>query len=251
MNDPFEWGRLLPDIEGFKAPPPPPDQRHIGIGRESYHQYRLKDELSEELRRCCMACLSVGDRSPFGEGAARARMWAQYASNHAGVCIAFDLPALLDAFMRLVDNTGKNGCHGPVRYLQKGQTRRPSLKFAYSDIKDATVPVFVEREFPNVVEQLYFTKSWDWGTETEYRLLLQGQPVEDKYVFIDVAKAVSAVFCGTDFPDARVRDLESRCPKHWESSRVYRIHWDLGVAKAALIRFPGGSLPDWSIPPSP
>lgn len=79
---------------------------------------------SDLLRtRCRLGCLSTAVRNErsslpgFGDGYARARMWAQYAENHAGVCLAFDQKRLTDAAMRLAGARSLRLYKAPVRYL--------------------------------------------------------------------------------------------------------------------------------------
>ena len=43
-------------------------------------------------------------------------MWAQYADNHTGVCLAFDQRRLTDAAMRLAGSRNLKLYKGPVRY---------------------------------------------------------------------------------------------------------------------------------------
>ena len=108
----------------------------------------------------------------------------------------------------------------------------------------------IEEGFPSVVAGLYFTKAWDWSTESEFRFLLHGNV--DAYEYIDINEALTGVFCGSRFPEARFADLRTRCPELWDAGRVFRIVWRNGLP----VVLPATSLGSatgvtWDVPPAP
>jgi hypothetical protein len=212
------------------------------------------EEASNLLRdRCRLSCLTRSgpyDYGPvgFGDGFARARMWAQYAQNHSGVCLAFDQRALRDAARKIAAAPGVKLYEAPITYRTEGGLERP-IGLPYSraadDMRDLIADIF-----PVLVGHLYFSKAWDWNTETEYRFLLHGDV--DEYEYIDVREALTGIFCGPKLPDARLRDIVSRCPELTEAGRVFQLVWRNGVPQINPVHASAvSSGPEWHIPAAP
>jgi hypothetical protein len=202
--------------------------------------------------RCRVACLTLSDADPsgglvgFGDGYKRSRMWAQYADRHAGVCLAFDQAKLIQA-ARESEREGVRLYKAPVRYRSEDEGVRPiqlPLKRVREDIE-----ALIGELFPSFVAGLYFSKAWDWNTETEYRFLVHGNV--DEYEHVGIRDALTGVFCGPRFPDERLADLRFRCPDLWEAGRVYKMAWHNGLALAFPLNGPERAVIEWDLPPAP
>jgi hypothetical protein len=204
--------------------------------------------------RCRLACLSTAVRNErssltgFGDGYARARMWAQYADNHAGVCLAFDQKRLTDAAIRLASSRNLKLYKGPVRYLSDDETPRPT-ELPISRLR-ADFHGFIDEVFPTVVGRLYFMKAWDWSTESEYRFLVHGEV--DDYEYVDISRSLTGILCGSRFPDARLSDLAARCPQLMDAGRIFRLQWRNGFPLPMPVNTAGaGRSSAWEVPPPP
>jgi len=218
------------------------------------HRRGTFEAASELLRNTCrLCCLTLSghyDHGPvgFGDGFARARMWAQYAENHAGVCLAFNQDRLRAAAIAAAKARDLRLYEAGVKYRVEGGLDR-AISLPYARVAQ-DLPGLIEDVFPVHVARLYFSKAWDWSTETEYRFLLHGK-VND-YEYIDVRHALTGVFCGPAFPDGRIKDICARCPELTDAGRVYKLSWRNGVATTTPMS--GGSvapMPEWDIPPAP
>lgn len=254
-NDPAEsephYVGIIQDREDEEWPP-----------RRAEHS--LFSDVSQLLRSGCrLACLSLavrnmrsvlsglGVQSPwsgFGDGYARARMWAQYADNHAGVCLAFHQQRVREAAMRLADSKRLKLYKGPVTYLPDDESPT-STEVPISRLR-ADLHSFIDEAFPTVVGRLYFTKAWDWSTESEYRFLLYG--AVDDYEYLDIRQSLTGVFCGSRFPEARLGDLAARCPELTEAGRIFKIQWRNGFPVPMPVNVAGRERSlEWELPPPP
>ena len=116
------------------------------------------------------------------------RMWAQYGSNHCGVCFAFDIDVLLQNTLVLFKDRHKGMpvsphlWHWPVKYVTDSDQLvqlqsvnpyftnfpRPAASASKNDPQkmDAWKHEFRQRYF----ERTYFTKTDDWRGEQEFRI---------------------------------------------------------------------------------
>jgi hypothetical protein len=247
LNDPFESGRLETMI-GNDAPPP---------GGRVGHVF---PEASELMRnRCRLTCLTLSgsyDQGPdgFGDGFAKARMWAQYADLHKGVCIALDQERLRSSAEAAAAANGLRLYEGAIRYgvgsAIGSPGRSPLLPLVVPSSRADDLPRLFEEWFPVLAHRYYFTKAPDWSTETEYRFLMHGDVKE--YEYIDVRSAVKAIFCGPQFPDPRLPDVCAQYPELAEAGRVYKIRWSNSVAIPCPVNGDGTGPPtSWEVPPPP
>jgi hypothetical protein len=215
---------------------------------------QIFQDASDYLRSCCrLSCLTLSgsyDYGPagYGDGFARARMWAQYAGNHSGVCLAFDQARLRTAARATAHHRSLRLYESPIGYRSEGGLERP-IQLPQTKA-EADLTGLRDDLFPVIVPHLYFSKAWDWSTETEYRFLLHGGAAEFEY--IDVRSALTGIFCGPRFPEARWKDVFTRCPELTKAGRVFKLWWRNGVA--STIPMSGASVgagPDWDVPPAP
>jgi hypothetical protein len=91
-----------------------------------------------------------------------------------------------------------------------------------------SAPIFglIRESFPAVVKQLYFSKAWDWQTETEYRLVIHGDDVQE-VEYVDIRHALTGIFLGSQFPEERRDDVLARCP-HLVENRIFMVLWRNG-----------------------
>jgi hypothetical protein len=175
-------------------------------------------------------------------------MWAQYADNHAGVCLAFDQDRLREAAMRLAESKSLKLYQCAVRYLSDDEPPRPT-ELPISRLR-ADFHGFIDDVFLTVVGRLYFTKAWDWSTESEYRFLVHGEV--DDYEYLDISQSLTGIFCGSRFAEARLADLAARCPELMAAGRIFHVQWRNGFPVPIPVNVVGPQrLFDWELPPPP
>jgi hypothetical protein len=180
---------------------------------------------------------------PFMRAWARARMWEQYASNHVGVCIAFDREKALGHLRAQLHALGSPTL-GDVVYTPRGfrGTEAATLRLArFREDESSLAAWVVEHE-----ADLYFTKTLDWQTEHEYRVtIFTDKTSNDGYVYVPFggAESIRAVILGEHFPQAQVPKAESICEK--AGIELLMLIWASGAPRLvpsewAVHRRPGG-----------
>jgi len=175
-------------------------------------------------------------------------MWTQYADNHAGVCLAFDQGRLRAAARAAALERGLRLYAARVRYRAPNE-REFLIQFPLSRVI-ADLRSHVDEVFPTAVAGLYFTKAWDWSTESEYRLLLDGDVADEE--FADISGSLTGIFCGSRFPEARFDDLRARCPQLLAAGRIFVMRWRNGFPIPMPLAATGQSTDaSWDVPPEP
>jgi hypothetical protein len=112
--------------------------------------------------------------------------------------------------------------NGPVTYAARGQDpRMPTLRQpgAERDLR-AFIESMVERE-----PEIFFTKDWDWNSESEYRFLLRGETREEES--IDIQDALEAVIAGPRLHPVDRSGLWTLCQEI--EIEALQIQWQMGA----------------------
>lgn len=153
---------------------------------------------------------------PFMRAWARALMWEQYASDHAGVCIAFDRERTTNELLTRLTEHGSTGS-GEVEYSPRG--------FSDTDASTVDVDDFREEDDFNddvarfVVaheQELFFRKTLDWQSEHEFRITLTPDLGSDaEYVSVPYggAESIRAVILGERFPTWQIPAAKWVCER--------------------------------------
>lgn len=250
MNDPFESDPLTP-VLSMKVP----------VDRQPDIDDRVRELTGDVARlvraQCRLLCLTRSgpwweNPEAFGDGFARARMWAQYADAHKGVCLAFDQARLRESFAKQF-RSGRDlrAFEGPVRYRERLETSELlNITWERATEPGADLKAYVDYLFPSVVADRYLSKAWDWQTETEYRFLLQGEVGEFEY--LDITPSLTGVVLGSACPYLRIRDLKARWRRIWEAGRVFQVTWDGSLPSVRPISDHSlGNGPTWKTPDPP
>lgn len=231
-NDPREFAPVWPGIAGFV-----PDDQPLTGG----NPFELVEEANELLRGSVhLLCLTEDrpsrwkNRYGYGNGPCRARMWAQYAANHTGVCLAFDRQRLIDAAKnQLETRLGWSVLYGPVRYLDEDEY--PDTPTLLQPQAEQDLPAFIESVVASNPGDLFFTKDWDWSSETEYRFLLRGNTKKEE--FVDVRGALEAVIVGPRFHPVYRPGVYKLCDEL--GVEALEIQWQMGPPMVVRMRDPG------------
>jgi hypothetical protein len=101
---------------------------------------------------------------PFGRGFSHPRLWEQYADNHRGVCLGFDLGALIDDLTAGLAQVGPVD-HGPVLY-EDAVIAAQALTVTMDEWREHGVETAVSNHVRPHIAELFFTKLKDWLTPT-------------------------------------------------------------------------------------
>lgn len=183
--------------------------------------------------RARIACF-VRDQTPLTgdhskdillRGLARARMWAQYADRHRGVCLVFDRARLIEA---VAEHLAPRLCYvGNVSY--KDRSAVPSLTPNEFMINvDQLIALGPERyalaHIMQYHDQLYFEKLSDWRDEVEWRILALGQ--DEGPLLLPIERVLVGVIHGASIDpyisDALIAQTQERSIEHmglvWRNS---------------------------------
>jgi Protein of unknown function (DUF2971) len=162
-------------------------------------------------------------------------MWAQYAANHTGVCLCFDQERLIAAaYGQLESEKGRKVMDEPVRYLDENEAPwTPPL--GQPDFEQDP-PGYIETMVNTYPRELFFTKDWDWKSETEYRFLLRGDTEEDES--IEIREALEAVIVGQCFHPVYRPGVHKLCQEL--GVEALEIQWEMGPPVVVRMRDPGG-----------
>jgi hypothetical protein len=167
------------------------ENRDVGKYEPSTISPRFSNELKATAK---VACFST-DKAPlsgdhmkdiYRRGFAKARMWAQYADKHTGVCLVFDRAKLLKAVERHFGQYALH--HGYVTYHDAPLVRdiNPHEFMINLDLYASLGPqeyarLHIERHH----RALFFEKLADWRDEAEWRILLLTDTLESIYLPFD------------------------------------------------------------------
>lgn len=165
----------------------------------------------------------------FGCCWARPRMWEQYADEHRGACLVFNRDRFRAAFYALdpkgvpFDNDVTYSEAGIADWHPEGP----------DDIEDRKA--VLDFMFKHTTE-LFFTKTEDWRTEHEYRVLLFPTKDTGDMCFLPYADALEAVVVGAHFPDWALAGAQEQCDEAGVDLR--RIGWTRGRPSTRPAFFP-------------
>jgi Protein of unknown function (DUF2971) len=131
-----------------------------------------------------LACFSM-DTGPlsgnhieeiFKRGFCKARMWAQYADRHTGVCLVFDRQKLNESVEKRF-GVSHQIFRGPVNYVDRGVIQRLE-DHAYTIDVDHLQLVgsqnYARDHLLTYYQRFFFEKLRDWRDESEYRWIVVG-----------------------------------------------------------------------------
>jgi hypothetical protein len=201
MRDPFENKTLQPPLAMGQS--------------EKDHEYmeRVRDRIGRCRDDKMLLSLTQG-RDGSGDTIfrcawARPRMWEQYADNHAGVCLVFDRPELLDALRRSFEPLGPYW-HDNVSYTVAGFSGSEAAHFDASDFPADSLDAAVDRHVQTLREPFFFLKNQDWSAEFEYRFVLTNparahSDTPRPATLVSVGHSLRYVIVGERFPDWQLR----------------------------------------------
>jgi hypothetical protein len=160
-------------------------------------------------------------------------MWAQYSANHTGVCLCFDGQRLIEAAKDQLDGPGRSLLHGQVTYAPESEY--PTTPTLLQPEAEQDLRGYIETMVNNDPWSLFFTKDWDWGSETEYRFLLRGDTADEE--FIDVRAALEAVIAGPRFHPVYRPGFYKLCEEL--EIEPLQIQWEMGMPLVVRMIDPG------------
>lgn len=146
----------------------------------------------------------------FGMGWARARMWEQYADNHAGVVLIFAREPFEKVVLGQLQARSPGALAGAVHYTRTGLAGSfaSSIMLTYAESGSEQARRHLERN----AAEYFFTKLTDWESEYEYRFIEPGE-AED-YSYVDVGNTLVGFMAGHKFPETLEKEAISLAWEH-------------------------------------
>jgi hypothetical protein len=176
--------------------------------------------------------------SMFHRGWGRARMWLQYAEDHAGACFVFQRDVLVGQVddNRPVRDGDLFSC-GRVVYSDK--SLRLAIKLVNIERQDALGILDDYQIERGVAGELYFTKNTEWASESEFRIVVVHWNLpEDELnrpLRIPHVPALRAVILGERFPDASLDRVRADIRQH-RGVELARCFWEAGAPGLEVIQ---------------
>lgn len=189
----------------------------------------------DRLKRCKVLCLTRDDmehhRLGFGRrGFARARMWAQYAGNHRGICLIFDA-AKLDAIINRTLGCKGKIYKGSVEYTDSIAGVTEASTFRIEEGCEAKLETIVKQHIDQYANTMFFNKNRDWKDETEYRYVFYSD--DGEYQFIPIDNILKGLVLGVDFPQVYYPVIEYFKEKYCLEVRC--MSWDHGIPYLRIV----------------
>lgn len=221
-NDPREAKQWLPSLSTTHDP--------AALGNREFTD--LLTELDGQLRlRAKLLCLTrdrraVDDIGYHGRGWARARMWSQYAGDHAGCCLILDAEALRVRVRGSACEASWFG--GEVNYADRAVGGSDGLlTFSLELLREHGVKAVADEYIATHWNSLFFNKNTDWQSEEEFRfIILDDKPVH----WVDIRDCLRGLVVGPEFPETELSVLSVRLERlGLEHIPVAHMSWSNGL----------------------
>jgi hypothetical protein len=214
------------------------DETDLSIEEWQDIHNKLNTAFKENVKLLCMSQTiahpsDIFVHEEFYKGYARSRMWAQYAGNHSGVCLAFDMHSLKKS---LADHLDQSTVlySGAVKYTNSYMYEQDSFHFNYDDYRKLGPSRVVQEKLARLQEFYFFTKNEDWASEQEFRILLMDNI--EGYRNFAFQKSLKGIFLGHLFPKAYMLLMQIFSKKF--EVEVFVMHWHNGYPSAHPYFFP-------------
>jgi hypothetical protein len=130
----------------------------------------------------------------LAQGYAHPRLWEHYAENHRGVCLAFDAKTLIGRLEERLRPYGEP--LSPAGQIHRRGYRARGFERAPRELRESGASAAAAEHLRQNINEFFFTKHSDWGTEREYRFVVQTETPDP--VFVKVRRALRVVILGAD-----------------------------------------------------
>jgi len=201
-------------------------------GRSPDDVRRLKADFNAAVKRrskvvCFTKDVEGGADPILDRGWAHPRMWAQYAENHAGVCLFFDRTAVSARIASALEPHGEI-FSGDVVYANDPPELVPGVGLPFDvdigAIETLSLDVAVSQHLQHHSQALFRTKLSDWQDEHEFRFIVFTQ--DEEPIYVPIAGTLVAVAMGWQFHEVYEPSLTTLCGR--SQVPVLRCSWDNG-----------------------
>lgn len=211
MNDPEERFYRVYGMEGIIDP------ENLLTSRE------LSERCGEILTKI-VKCVSFSvDDTVFDEmdttqgyGFCKPRMWAQYATNHQGICLAFDKEIITKVAF---ENFSNRALIGNVFYCNYPTSLATPIDLKIMEEMGHTQ--YLKKFALESGKILYFVKNKDWTNESEFRIICVD--TEKEYLYINIEKSLKHIIFGIDSDEKELKTVQSLIREYKNKPLVWKL----------------------------
>jgi hypothetical protein len=171
--------------------------QNINNNRED--SYRFCKTLRND---CKLICFSRNGRQLYGWELSR--LWATYGDRHQGICLEFDMYDFIDENRVIAI---KKGNFSNITYFNPLSRFKGHIQIDYPELERLGEFKYLRNNFRRKYKkQLYFTKTKEWQSEQEVRLIYFSDFKNDE--FCSIKKSLRRIFLGVDFKEQYKPSLE-------------------------------------------
>jgi hypothetical protein len=181
-------------------------RKNISI-KELVYDRRSDEYISTIIRKHCkMLCFSTDYQDIFGYE--YSRMWALYADNHMGICIALDKEKFIEENKKYIQPE----LFKEIQYYDfKVAKPETHIEIDHEQIRNDGIFKYISEKFrPKNIDYLFFTKNKEWETERECRLIHISQSKELEYCTIN--NCIDTIYLGIDFNNHYLSSIKDKVP---------------------------------------
>lgn len=168
----------------------------------------------------------------YGRGYALPRMWAQYASNHSGVCFIMNKEKLLN----IVEETVAVSKCEKVRYKKFYENYYLSEKELNSIYKKISASANGNLIFMNMIKNnekfinhCYFEKYEDWEDEHEFRIIAAVDQKDENLKLEDISSCIEGIVVGEKMPSYYRAIITDMIKNNGCTAKIRKIIFDSNI----------------------
>ena len=175
---------------------------------------KSSEKISNYLRQDCkLLCFSLD--SYYLSGFEYSRMWANYGDRHKGICLELGKNEFIEENKDYIDakhfKKVKYKAYNPYTYNDKKTVD-------YTSLNKLGEEKYLKSKFrKKYLDYLYFTKTKEWESEKELRLVSFSDKKENEYV--DIKNSLKKIYLGVDFNEKYLPAIKA-LTKELEISRL-------------------------------
>lgn len=184
----------------------------------------LNDQLKNHIN---VICFSIDDPNSDLDhnnrnGYMHSRTWAQYASNHNGICLLFDKNKLVNSVIEKYSSL-YIVWNDSVKYNNRTELDKPD----YLTIQTNTITKqSLSEHIIKSKNELFFEKRKEWADENEYRIIIYTPELIEDHLYFDISDSIIGIIVGVDFHNVYESCIKNYCLKYKISAD--RIQWREG-----------------------
>lgn len=169
---------------------------------DTHNLLELDMEISKLIREDCKVICFSTDYKKY-QGCHLSKMWAHYGQNHEGVCLEINK----DKFILENNETISKSFFKKIIYEDYDSIRRPSPRNIYLEKYEQNMSGYIKSFKEENLDYFFFTKSQEWESESEQRLLYFSSNTKDECCKIE--NSLESIHLGIDFNDAYLPCIKS------------------------------------------